>query len=1019
MGEVMNKKLITMAIQSALISSAIMSPTVLAASTQQLEEVSRQAQTSTNHNAEQEAETTEKITVTGSRLRRDSFSVATPLAVMDRESIEDTGLGSLSEILVGELPQISEGSSNSNTQSSVQNTGLSTIDLRDLGTNRTLTLIDGRRVVSNSYSGNYVSLTTIPSGMVEKVEIITGGASAAYGSDAVAGVVNIITQQDKEGMSFKVRGGTSDEGGGEEYTIDFDYGTEFNNGRGYMFFSSSFDKQFGLDYWDRKRAQQEDAYRYDNELMCNQMLTEDGYQCMRDITPADWRNRSDGIFGGVFGESSRNDTQFWYDGTTLRDDWKDNEEKYGIHSNQFVMLKIPDEAASAAIKVDYELTDDIQSYFQVQYARNKSVNHKSPEDEYESAYALTLDPETGEPGRVRPGYIPIDNPFVPEEIRNSGLYKDRIYWDRRFAEVGNIITDNTRTTVRSWAGLQGTMFDGNWDWDISVGYGKFKQEQLRLNELNTFNVAYALDAEYADDGVTIQCADEQARADGCVPLNLFGEGSITPEAADYIRANPTITTDIDQLTVMGYIAGDLFEMPAGPVASAFGFEYRKDTQKVRTSKEQQYGGITFNVVPSFSGEVDVYEAFAEAAFPLLKDVKGAKSLTAEVSARIADYSWSGTGLVQSYRTGLIWEPIEGYVVRGNWARAQRAPTITELMSPPRGDYDSFDDICDGTSATSAAIGHDNCRLEPAIAAQIAADPDFVFEDDNNSYSPNTGNENLFEETADTYTFGITMAPAMLDGFRIAIDYWDIQIDDAIAQIDNADIINQCYNSSIPWGDNNNFCNDISRDSEGNIIEILQRSFNVDEIRTKGYDIAAEYRYDLGEMGSLRFKADMTHVIEYSKTFEGNDGVETNYYEGDLDNGIFEDRASASLTWYKDDWRIRWSTKFKGSVVDDKSRGEDWQEYMAENAENCASGSEDCVENPEKLAFYDMSSYIKHNLSVSYNMELANDSEVRLFGGVNNIFDNNGDFILGGRGNYSSQYGGGMGRFYYLGAEVQF
>ena len=250
------------------------------------------------------------------------------------------------------------------------------------------------------------------------------------------------------------------------------------------------------------------------------------------------------------------------------------------------------------------------------------------------------------------------------------------------------------------------MFDGNWDWDVSLGYGKFKQEQLRLNEINVFRAANALNAEYADDGVTIQCADADARAQGCVPMNLFGEGSITKEAADYIRANPTITTNIEQTTLMGYIAGDLFDMPAGPVASAFGVEYRKDEQRVAAGGGAAEGGITFNYVPTFAGDVSVYEAFAEMALPLLKDAPGAKSLTAEVSARVADYSWSGTGLVGSYKTGLIWQPIDGYAIRANWARAQRAPTITELMSPPRGDYDSFDDICDGVTATSTSAGHD-------------------------------------------------------------------------------------------------------------------------------------------------------------------------------------------------------------------------------------------------------------------------------------------------------------------------
>jgi len=959
----------------------------------------------------------EKITVTGSRIKRDSFSGATPLVTIGLEGIQDTGLSSLSEILIDNMPSVSRGSSNTNSQSSVQNTGLSTISLRDIGSNRTLTLIDGRRVVSNSYSGNYVSLSTIPAGMVQKVEIISGGASATYGSDAIAGVVNIITQKDKEGLSIKGRVGETAAGGGREESLDFSFGTMIRE-RGYVYASASYDREHGLFYNDRDRPQQENYYKYDSDNMCNAMLTEDGYQCMRDITKADWRNRSDGTLGGVFGESSKNDTQFWYDESGLRNDWKDNEEKYGVHTDQWVALKVPDESLVAAIKADYELSDNTSSYFQVQYSVNKSVNIKSPEDEYEGAYALVLDPETGAASRIKPGYIPIDNPYVPQEIRDSGLYKDRIYWDRRFAEVGNVTTDNKRTTMRSWAGLQGIVFD-DWDWDFSIGYGKFKQQQTRYNELNTRRVAHALDAEYASDGTTIQCADAEARAQGCAPLNLFGIGSISDDAADYIRANPTIETNISQLNVLGYITGELFSLPAGAASAVLGAEYRRDKQTLNTSEEQQYGGITFNVVPSFGGEVAVHELFAELSLPLLANHDAATSLTAELSARIADYDIDNVGIVSSYKAGIVWQPIEGYSVRANVARAQRAPTITELLSPPRGDYDSFTDICKDTTATSTDSGHDNCRLEPTIAAVIANEG--IFEGDDNNYSPNTGNDQLIEETGDTFTFGITAAPTSIENLNFAIDYYQITVSDAIAPIDNSDILSGCYASvsGAAWGANNEHCNNITRNDDGEIIELLQRVYNLDQLKRRGYDIAIAYKLDFEQLGKLKFKADFSHVIEHSKTF--NDGGEslTNHYTGTLDSGIFKNKASASLTWRIDDFRVRWSTKFKSSVIDSQNRADDYEEDIAENSKLCAQGDDGCILNPEKLAFHHIGSYVKHNLSLSYKVPLKDSGSVRFFGGVNNIFNNNGKFIEGGKGNYDSEYGGGVGRFVYLGAEMKF
>lgn len=1020
----MNKKIITIAIQTAIYSAIAggalaMSPSVFAFDVTEEDQIAKTRQNTSKSPEEKLIKVDEKITVTGSRLRRDSFSVATPLTMMDNEAIEDAGLGSLSEILIDELPQISESSSNSNSQSSVTATGLSTVNLRNLGSSRTLTLIDGRRVVSNSHSSNSVSLSTVPSGMVKRVEVITGGASAAYGSDAIAGVVNIITQQDKEGFSFKVRGGESAEGGAKELTLDLNYGTSFADGRGYVYMSSTYDREYGLTYNDRPRARIQESHSYDADRMCNVMLTEaepkDG-QCMRDITQADWRSLNDAIPGGVFHEGSSSIGGFWYDGQTLRDDWV--EEKFGTDTDQFVMLKVPDEALNTAIKINFDLTEDITFYGQFQHSLNKSFNNKAPESEDESDKVITYDPATGEFGQVIMGKIKRDNPYVPAEIAAAG--GSTIKWDRSFNEVGNIYTDNTRNTIRSWAGLQGSVFDGEWDWDISVGYGRSTQEQIRGNEINTIKASYALDAEYAEDGVTIQCADEAARAAGCVPMNIFGVGSITTEAANYIRANPTIDTEVEQLTFVGYMAGDLFEMPAGPVASAFGFEFRRDSQKIETGGGGVEGGITFNYVPQYSGEMDIAELFGEAAFPLLKDVVGAKNLVLEVSARVADYSAEGVDLVTSYRTGVVWEVTDGYAIRANFARAQRAPSLDNLLSPPAGDYDSYTDICKDTTATSTEPGHENCRQEQTIASVILAEGEF--DESDNNYSPGVGNPDLFEETANTVTFGVTLAPSFVEGLRIAIDYYDITVEDALSTYSNEDIMEYCYDSALPWdvkGGSNSFCNDITRDENGGIIEIIQRDYNVDEISTSGVDLAIEYVYEFDELGRIKFKTDWTHVIDWTKTVQSPSGPETTNYEGYYDNDIYDLQGAASITWYKDDWRVRWSTKYKGPLTVNQSAEEDWQENIATNDENCAAGNDECVTNPETLAFNELGSYIKHSVSVTYKMELPNNADLTVFGGVNNVFDNQGDYSLGGRGHFYSGYGDRVGRFVYLGAKYTF
>jgi len=971
--------------------------------------------------------TLEEIVVTGSRLRRDSFNVSTPLTVMTAEAIQDTGLNSLAEVMIDEMPAVFEGASNLNGQSYVNATGLTTMSLRNQGTDRTLVLIDGRRTVANQYSSTAVSLNTIPTPLIQRVEVITGGSSAAYGSDAIAGVVNIITQQDKVGLALETRYGATSNGGGEEVSTDVQFGTRFADGRGYLFVAATYDDQQGIGPLERDRALIEASYQYDDDLMCNSMLVESGdYVCMRDIVggPSAWRNRSDGTAGGVF-EEGRGNGGYWYDeNNNFRDDWQ--EERDGVYSQQWVQLKVPEDRWTAALKTVYDFNDDVRATFQVMYAENNSFNDKSPEDEYDGGEVLLVDRVTGIPTPITPGRISPDNPFVPQAIRDD-VSSNGVDWERRMYEVGNIQTDNKRETLRSWAALQGVFAD-DWQWDVSVGYGKSTQSQLRYNEIDVIKERQALDAEYAADGVTIQCADPAARAEGCVPLNVFGVGSITPEMADWLRVNPTIDSDVTQQNFLAYVSGDLFEMKHGSVPAVFGIEYRKDEVDLRTDEGSQFGGITFNLIPSFSGKIDVWEAFGEIAIPLTE------RFSTEFSGRVADYSPPGISTVYSATMGLMWEPVDGYKLRANYARAQRAPTIAELYSPPRGDYDSFNDICAGTTLDPALTPgrlYDNCRMEPGIitALQDLADAgeEPIFPDENSGYGPAAGNPDVFEESADTWTVGISINPGWAEGLRLAVDYWDISIEDKITEIGNGEILAQCYDSSQPWGSTNPFCNEISRNAaDGQIYQIMNRQYNLDSGKARGLDLAMDYAFELGPKGDFVLELDYTHMFEDSDTYEGLDGLVEVDFTGQLDYGNFDDRATASLTWRYEDWRVRWTTKFKSSTVDHNDRVVEWNERRAENDALCAASDPACIANPESPMYLWFPSFTRHDIAVSYSTETDGLGLLRFYGGVKNIFDEMGPFIptsgdtyASGPGNFDSTYDGGIGQFWFVGAEVAF
>ncbi|MDH3431781.1 MAG: TonB-dependent receptor, partial [Gammaproteobacteria bacterium] len=263
--------------------------------------------------------------------------------------------------------------------------------------------------------------------------------------------------------------------------------------------------------------------------------------------------------------------------------------------------------------------------------------------------------------------------------------------------------------------------------------------------------------------------------------------------------------------------------------------------------------------------------------------------------------------------------------------------------------------------------------------------------------------------------------------RLAVDYWDISIDDKITEIGNTQILAQCYDSSQPWGPDNPFCNEISRQPDtGQIYQVLNRQYNLDSGKTRGVDVAMDYSWDLGSRGEVVLELDWTRMLEDSDTYEGLDGLVTVDFTNQLDYGNFDDRATASLTWRNDAWRVRWTTKFKSSVADNNDRIDEWNELKAENDALCAANDPNCISNPEEPMYLWYPSYTRHDIAVSYSMQTDSLGLLRVFAGVRNIFDDMGPFIPtggdtyeSGPGNFDSKYDGGVGQFAYAGVEVQF
>lgn len=917
-----------------------------------------------------DTETMAEVVVTGSRLKRPNFESPVPVVSVDSAEVADEGHMDLAEALA-ELPGVSHSASLSNNQSSAQNSGTSTLNLRGMGQQRTLTLIDGRRTVSNAGNRNIVSLSTIPTFFVQRVDITTGGASAVYGSDAIAGVVNIITRSEYDG--FRVRGvvGTTEDGGGESSEISFLGGRKFLDDRLSVLVTGTWERQEALMATDRDWATRSIAYS----------------QATNTVTDPDMSSYTEGgRYGGsayYFHFDENNQLQRNFDTLLHGDDTRN----YGT-------LITPRINTNAAVKAAYDISDTLKLSGLLSWSHITTKVIRAPLGYgHGSTYGKEDEFEVGRVNRANP-YL-VAQPEIYSTTGSSGLQ-----WRRRFSELGDRYISNARTTVRGLIALDGKAF-GDWDWQLSYAFGDFIQDQHSLNGINLQNLSYAIKATTVDGEIV--CLDATARANGCVPVDLFGHGAITPQMADYIRGNGWYHAKNRQDSAAGHISGSPFSLPAGPVDVAAGFEIRRDKTATYTDDLTEQGGLlSFSYIPRYSGSVNVQEAYVEASAPLLRNRPFAYRWNVDAAARVAKYDLSGVDSTASYRVGMQWAPVRAVNFRTTWARAQRAPDIAELFSPPRDDNDTVSDVCSGVTATTPGVIADNCRSDPGIAAAIAADGVFT-QDGSSINAPNSGNPDLKEETADTFTFGVVLAPRFLRGFNASIDYYDIEVTDVITSLSNNTLLHSCY--SDVNGTANAFCDTITRNGEGQLVRMINEMENLDSMRARGVDVAVGYRFDLNGRdipGRFDLRVNYTRLLKMEQTYQTIDGPETNDSLGEI--GDSEHEARTSLTWRNQGLMLRWSTSVIGAAVDSNER----------RALHAAQG----VTDP--LFFYAKTWY-RHDLSFSYRP--AGHSNLRVFGALRNVFDRYGPFLpdgtdSGNEFNYDSIYGV-SGRSFSLGIEYDF
>ena len=1000
-------------------------------------------QTPTAQN-EDEGEDVEAVVVTGSRIRLRDYTAPSPVTTISGEQMENAGATNVTDFLQ-EIPALinsvdAQDNANAGAQASA---GINLLNLRNLGTQRTLVLVDGRRHVPGQAGSADVDTNSIPVALIERVEVLTGGASATYGADAVSGVVNFITRRDFEGLDLRYQTGWSDEGGANSNFGSVLFGRNFMGGRGNATIGYEFSLTDPLNRDQRARTRlgerlslvnnpAERATPGDDPAIPDRVFLNN----IRYIDSA----LEGAVYTTAFEGPTRSGVSFLGTGAPFVDGvflgGFSMRGGSGTLTDVFQTQLIPGlDRQSINGSFNFELEPGHRFFADAKYSRSETQFVSQPTFDY----AL---------------YVPIDNPFIPASIRadatrpgNLGTREGIQFWNeaifgldpdfvgpgvflgRDNLDLGELVRDIKRETFRTVLGLEGDLNEGL-RYELSYVYGRTKETNVTSNDRINERFFAAIDAvrdpatgqivcrstlnpsavplgnmplfgSTTQNPATFGTTFTPGRNSGCVPANIFGQ-NISPEAKAWINNTSRDEALIQQHVGTGFISGDtqrFFSLQGGPVSYVLGAEYRKEMSRTEPDRLAALGALLDEDITwlgqgtAVKGEFDVKEGFAELSAPLLRDVRFAEALTLSAAYRYSYYSTSGGA--QAWTVGGQYRPIDSLMFRASTARAVRAPNISELFTPQVQTFALLADPCD---RDNVALGRDpatrlaNCT---AALAPLGLSP-LTFDDTSSSSVQGVvgGNPDLEPEEADTLTLGVVFTPTFIPGLSMAVDYYDVEISNAINTFTAQSTIENCFDIAQP----NAFCNGLTRQASpnpnfnGRITGFQQFSLNVASYVTSGYDFS--FRYDLRperfgiqrDIGRFAFSLVGNKLEEL--TFIEVPGAEPDEDLGEV--GSPEWQATFDATWF-----------YKNLMV---NYGYAWFDETIRFADTYEADP-DYLE--EQYKFYSARSV--HDLQVRLNLA---DNRYAVYAGVNNFTNQEPD--LGALQTPVSI----RGRFFYLGATVK-
>ncbi len=884
--------------------------------------------------AEEQAGNVEEVVVTGSRIIREGFEAPTPLTVVSAEQIQTAAGSNLAEF-VNTMPAFSGSTTPQNTSSqlSLGNSGTSQLNLRRLGVLRTLILLDGQRSVGSTFD-NAVDVNTFPQALVSRVDVVTGGASAVYGSDAVAGVVNFVLDKEFTGLKGEVSGGMTKYGDGENYRLMVAGGMPFAGGRGHVLASAEHvDKAAIHDFDSRPWA------RRNQSNLRNPNYTATNGQPQFIVQPnVSFQNASPGghitagpLKGIAFGPGGSM-YPFQYgsvidgnlmSGGQFNANW--TAPKVGNS------LDIAESRQSLFLRAQYDVTDNFTIFAQAQYAKSATLARVVP---YQ-----------------RPGTITVkdDNAYIPAALRTqmTALGVTSFAFGTQNADLPSAGSDYDRALNRYVIGGNGKfdLFGNDWTYNFSWAYGQVRNSIDSPNLTNAVRYNLAIDAVTNPATGQIVCRSTLTNpTNGCTPYNLFGTGVNGQQVIDYLQGSAHMSHRNIQNVQEATVTGPLFDNWAGPVAAAFSVSHR--TEESRGVADPVSGRVPVEwFSSSFSptnAKYSVTEGAVEVDIPLARDTSWAESLDTNVAARFTEYS--NSGFVTTWKVGAAYQPIPDIRIRANQSRDIRAPVLLELYLPVVG------------SGINAILDpFTNTRPTPL--------------------SPQGGNPNLKPEKADTTEIGVILQPRFVDGLSFSADYWRIKIKDAITVLGVQQIVDVCFQ----LGQN---CNSITR-VNGVITQVDRYSLNLATQDLRGLDFEASYRFAGSDIisslpGDFTFHANFT---KYLKNYSVS--AVTQAIDDVGGQGLPHYSYNASVSWNSDPINITLIGRGISSGV-----------YSVTNIE-CTTGCPASTTLNPTINDNQLGGAFYLDSAVNYKLDLTDSISGDLFFNVRNILDKYPPYSFGG------------------------